>query len=103
MKNFDADKYKKYLNTEDIGRNIIYAKETGSTNDLALKLIHKEKQNLKNGTVVLAEIQKRGRGRFGRTWLSPAGGLWFTIILKTGLEQKKLPEITSLLIPLYQS
>ena len=94
MTDFNVGKYKKCLDTENIGRNIIYVKEIGSTNDFALKLINHKKRNFPDGTVVLAEIQKKGRGRFERKWISPAGGLWFTIILKTTLEQKKLPEVT---------
>jgi BirA family biotin operon repressor/biotin-[acetyl-CoA-carboxylase] ligase len=27
---------------------------------------------------VLAQTQSRGRGRLGRDWLSPEGGLWLT-------------------------
>jgi BirA family biotin operon repressor/biotin-[acetyl-CoA-carboxylase] ligase len=35
-----------------------------------------------SGTIVLAEIQTAGRGRDGRTWRSPAGGLWLGALLK---------------------
>jgi BirA family biotin operon repressor/biotin-[acetyl-CoA-carboxylase] ligase len=35
-----------------------------------------------HGSVVLAERQNRGRGRRGNKWLSPAGGIWLTIILR---------------------
>lgn len=30
--------------------------------------------------LVVSEIQTSGKGRFNRTWLSPLGGLWFTLI-----------------------
>ncbi len=30
--------------------------------------------------VVQAEVQEAGRGRYGRTWFSPIGGLWFTVV-----------------------
>jgi len=33
-------------------------------------------------SVVIAEAQTNGRGRLERTWLSPAGGLYFTIVLR---------------------
>ncbi|MDD5614199.1 MAG: biotin--[acetyl-CoA-carboxylase] ligase [Candidatus Omnitrophica bacterium] len=44
-------------------KNIVYFNEVDSTNDAA-------KQILKSGTLVIAEQQKRGRGRCGREWKS---------------------------------
>jgi len=35
-----------------------------------------------HGTVVVAKRQSAGRGRLGRVWESPAGGLWMTAILR---------------------
>ena len=33
------------------------------------------------GTIIIAEKQTGGRGRSGRRWISPKGGIWFSIIL----------------------
>jgi BirA family transcriptional regulator, biotin operon repressor / biotin---[acetyl-CoA-carboxylase] ligase len=35
-----------------------------------------------HGTVVVAEEQLQGRGTRGRTWHSPPGGLWFSILYR---------------------
>ena len=96
MINFNLDKYKKSLETDHIGKNIIYLKKVDSTNNFASNLIinKEESQKSLNGTVVLAETQEKGKGRLERVWISPEGGLWFTIILKTRLEEKNLPEVT---------
>jgi len=98
MVNFNLDKYNKSLKTDYIGRHLLYLKNTESTNSLASELLSKRGKNRNNnrlkGTVVLAELQKSGKGRFGRKWVSPAGGLWFTIILETWLEPRKLTEVT---------
>ncbi len=97
MVNFNLDKYNESLKTDYVGRNLVYLKNTESTNSFASELINKRGKNhdgsLK-GTVILAETQKRGKGRFERKWISPAGGLWFTIILETCLEPKNLIEVT---------
>jgi len=96
MINFNLDRYKKYLETDHIGKNIIYLKKVDSTNNFASELIKskKEKYESLDGAVVLAETQEKGRGRLERVWLSPRGGLWFTLILRTALKEKELPEVT---------
>jgi BirA family biotin operon repressor/biotin-[acetyl-CoA-carboxylase] ligase len=43
------------------------------------------------GTIVLAHTQTAGRGRKDRPWLSPVGGLYFSIILKTRLGNENAP------------
>jgi BirA family biotin operon repressor/biotin-[acetyl-CoA-carboxylase] ligase len=37
-----------------------------------------------HGTLVVAGIQTGGRGRLGRLWGSPAGGLWMSFVLRPG-------------------
>jgi BirA family biotin operon repressor/biotin-[acetyl-CoA-carboxylase] ligase len=44
---------------------------------------HEAENDAPAGTVVIAEEQTAGRGRFGRQWVSPAGAnLYFTILLR---------------------
>ena len=66
------------LNTDIIGKKIYYFKSIPSTNLYAKELINK---NAIEGTVVVSDIQTKGRGRKDRKWFSPEGGLWFSIIL----------------------
>ena len=47
--------------------------------DTARKLAE---EGCKEGTVVIAKEQNRGRGRGGRTWMSPRGGLYLSVILR---------------------
>lgn len=68
-----------YLKTDRFGHQIHYCKEINSTNDLAKKLALGDAEE---GTTVIAEEQKSGRGRLGRKWISPYGGIWFSIILR---------------------
>jgi len=43
----------------------------------------------KEGTVIIAEEQTEGKGRKGRKWFSPPGGLWVSIILYPSLPPEK--------------
>ena len=54
-------------------------KRLGSTSTKAYQLAQ---QGAGEWTVVVADTQTRGRGRLGRVWESPPGGLWFSIILR---------------------
>jgi BirA family biotin operon repressor/biotin-[acetyl-CoA-carboxylase] ligase len=53
--------------------------ETGSTSE---DLLAAAGAGAAHGTVLAAEVQTRGRGRQGRRWTSPAGGLMFSVLLR---------------------
>ena len=73
-------------------REIIRLQVTESTNTEALKA---GRQGAAPGTVVMADTQTGGRGRLSRSWLSlPGVGLYFSIILRPGLDPEHLPKIT---------
>jgi BirA family transcriptional regulator, biotin operon repressor / biotin---[acetyl-CoA-carboxylase] ligase len=78
--------------TQVIGRDIRVFEETTSTNDVIEKLA---RDNVKEGVVVFAESQTRGRGRLGRKWISPARkGLWFSILLRPDLRPQEATQLT---------
>ena len=61
---------------------IQYFPEIDSTNDAALGLAA---SGAPHGTVVLADMQRAGRGRLGRIWHSPAdAGIYMSAILRSG-------------------
>lgn len=68
------------LTTRFVGRSIHYHEETASTNDVAIGLAA---AGAEEGTVVVAEKQTSGRGRFGRKWFSPPGkNLILSLVLR---------------------
>ena len=75
---FFPDELSYGLDTAIIGRNVIVLNRLSSTNDVAWELAG---NGAADGLVVLAEEQTRGRGRMGRSWFSPRGGLWMSIVL----------------------
>lgn len=78
--------------TRVVGRDIRVFEQTTSTNDLADRLA---RDGVKEGAVVFAESQTRGRGRLGRTWLSPARkGLWFSVLLRPALRTQDTTWLT---------
>lgn len=84
-------KVKEELKTHLIGRTVHYFQRITSTNDLA-----KEFASLgaKEGTVIVAEIQTSGKGRLGREWASPKGGIWLSTILRPKLSVEDSPKLT---------
>jgi BirA family biotin operon repressor/biotin-[acetyl-CoA-carboxylase] ligase len=74
----------------DLEQRIHYFPEIGSTMDAARELARK---GAREGTIVLAEAQTHGRGRLSRRWLSPEGGIYFTIILRPRISPAYAPRI----------
>jgi BirA family biotin operon repressor/biotin-[acetyl-CoA-carboxylase] ligase len=63
--------------------HIQYFSEVDSTNDVALSLAAR---GAPEGTVVLADAQRAGRGRQGRAWYSPPGaGLYLSLVIRPAL------------------
>jgi len=81
-----------YLNTNYIGRNIVYFDSIDSTNTKAKEIAS---MDIIDGTVVISEEQTAGRGRVGRQWISPKyKGIWMSIILKPDMEPSNASNIT---------
>ena len=75
-----------------IGRDIQVFKETTSTNDIIEKMA---RDGLREGFVVFAESQTKGRGRLGRKWISPPGkGLWLSVLLRPALRPQETTQLT---------
>jgi BirA family biotin operon repressor/biotin-[acetyl-CoA-carboxylase] ligase len=55
--------------------------EVTSTNDLAFKLL--AENSAQHHTIILANSQTNGRGRQDRSWISPRGNLYFSLILQS--------------------
>ena len=78
--------------TQVIGRDIQVFEQTTSTNDVVEKLA---RDGVKEGAVVFAESQTKGRGRLGRVWMSPTRkGLWFSVLLRPNLHPLETTQLT---------
>jgi len=85
---------KQHLPTKTFGQNISYHETIPSTMDEAFSLgIRGEPE----GTIVCAESQTRGRGRLGRSWMSPKGkGIYVSLVLRPRLPPTRIAELTLL-------
>jgi len=81
----DLGRIEKELGSEELFRELIFFDEAGSTMDL-LRL--RAEAGAPEGTAVLAGRQTSGRGRRGRSWESPEGGLWFSLLLRPAIEPR---------------
>lgn len=73
-------------------QSLIFFPTTDSTNSRA---VHLAEEGAPHGTVVCADGQTGGRGRFGRRWESPPGlNLYVSLILRPPVEPRHAPRLT---------
>lgn len=78
---------RRYLNSDIIGKKIVVHESIDSTNRAAKELAE---QGAPEGTVIIANEQTSGKGRFSRSFFSPPDkGIWMTVILRPLVEPSK--------------
>lgn len=78
------------LKTEVLGRTLGAVSMIGSTN----LYIKNNASILDDGFVILSETQHAGRGRLGKSFISPSGGLYMSVLLKDKKYTKNADYIT---------
>jgi len=88
----DRPALQRLLTTHTFGRTLYILPATTSTNDSVKTLAQ---QGAPEGTVVVAEHQTHGRGRYGRTFASPMGvGIYLSLLVRPQVETLRLPPLT---------
>jgi BirA family biotin operon repressor/biotin-[acetyl-CoA-carboxylase] ligase len=85
-----VDKLQEGLRTKLLGRKLFFLHSVSSANDFSKELAS---HGAEEGTVVVAKIQSAGRGRLKRRWLSPKGGLWFSVVLRPRLSPSEASKL----------
>ncbi len=67
------------LNTNFLGKTVYFKDFLDSTQRFIFKLAQ---SGSPTGTVVTAQRQRKGKGRMGRNWASPQGGLYLSCLLR---------------------
>jgi BirA family biotin operon repressor/biotin-[acetyl-CoA-carboxylase] ligase len=86
------------LKTKKLGRALLFLDECPSTNDVGREYAI---EGAPHGLLIVSESQSAGRGRHGRDWISPRGGIWMTLILRPPaitLTPEELPLIGALAV-----
>ncbi|RLF17265.1 MAG: biotin--[acetyl-CoA-carboxylase] ligase [Thermoprotei archaeon] len=81
------NEFLKKLDTK-IRFNSVYFEQVSSTQSVARQLAE---EGAFEGTIVVAETQSAGKGRYNRKWFSPKGGIWMTVILRPNLSPSMIP------------
>lgn len=81
------------LQTRLLGQTVISYEDVPSTNNEAKVIAAK---GADEGTVVVSEAQSTGKGRLDRGFFCPAGGLWFSVILRPDFLPQEAPKCTLL-------
>ena len=89
---FSKVEIESHLDTQWVGRKLVFNKETGSTNLDAKALAE---QGEAAGALVVADMQTAGRGRRGRDWVSPSGkDIYMTLMLRPQCRPEKASALT---------
>ncbi len=75
------------LQTKWLGRVHEHHAELGSTNDRALAWV---KEGAGAGALVTADCQHEGRGRLGRTWSSPLGDIYASVVVQPAVPAERV-------------
>ncbi|MDO8885656.1 biotin--[acetyl-CoA-carboxylase] ligase [Candidatus Oleimmundimicrobium sp.] len=81
------------LKTTLFDKKIYYFNEISSTNKIAK---NEAAKGSPEGTLFVAEKQVKGKGRLGRKWVSPSGGIWFSMVLRPEISPIDASKITIL-------
>ncbi len=73
-------------------KHAVFFKEIDSTNRLARELAA---EGAPEGTVVYAARQTAGRGRLGKSFYSPVGGLYLSVVLRPFLKNEDMLALTA--------
>ena len=79
------------LETEYMGKEILCFRKVFSTNSIAKFLAN---HSADEGTVLISEIQTKARGRSGKKWEAPDGGVWMSLILRPNVPTARIGLIT---------
>lgn len=75
-----------------VGKSIEYFEVTDSTNQRIYDFAEKGREE---GLLAVAEEQTGGKGRRGRSWVSPPGtGIWMSLLLRPKVEPQKASMVT---------
>ncbi len=92
LKPLSKEAVQRNLDTRFIGRKLIYYARIASTNDIAKQMADSGEPE---GTVIVADEQMAGRGRFGRTWIAPPNSsLLMSIVLRPALQAAQIGRVT---------
>jgi BirA family biotin operon repressor/biotin-[acetyl-CoA-carboxylase] ligase len=86
---FSIEAIRRQLRTRIVGQHLYLFGEVESTNTVLRQLA---RSGAAEGTVVLAEGQRRGRGRSGQEWFSPSGvNLYASVLFRERLAPSEAP------------
>lgn len=89
---FNEDTLRGLLSGRRIGSSVYFFREVTSTSDVAFEIALK---GASEGTVVIADVQTKGKGRLSRVWQSPAAcNLYTSIIIRPPIEPARASQMT---------